>query len=121
MVDSLFMPDITGIHNLRVHNALAFISLPPMTGSSNPTDESPHPSGLLAYDALPNYQDFDSITSDTKFTADTRTDFYDRSLTTRGYALVGVACLSIISCSCIAAGIVMLAKRGVYAVAVSNL
>ncbi|KAG1822518.1 uncharacterized protein BJ212DRAFT_1296565 [Suillus subaureus] len=97
------------------------MSLPPMTGSSNLTDESPHPSSLLAYDAPPNYQDFDSIISDTKFTADTRTDFYDRSLTTRIYALVGVACSSIISCSCIVIGIVILANHGVYGVAAPNL
>ncbi|KAG1879109.1 hypothetical protein F4604DRAFT_1651931 [Suillus subluteus] len=60
--------------------------------------------------------------SDAKFTADTRTDFYDHSLTTRRrYALVGVACSSIFSCSCILAGIVTLAKHGVDGAAVANL
>ncbi|KAG1861820.1 hypothetical protein DFJ58DRAFT_839639 [Suillus subalutaceus] len=92
-----------------------------MTVSSNPTDESSHPSGLLAYDVLQNYQDFDSMMSDAKFTADTRTDFYDRSLTGRNCALVGVACSGIFSCSCIVGSIVILAKHGIYGVAVPNL
>ncbi|KAG1879114.1 hypothetical protein F4604DRAFT_1923267 [Suillus subluteus] len=92
-----------------------------MTVSSNPTDESSHPSGLLAYDALQNYQDFDSMMSDAKFTADTRTEFYDRSLTVRNCALVGVACSGIFSCSCIVGSIVILAKHGIYGVAVPNL
>ncbi|KAG1873098.1 hypothetical protein F4604DRAFT_1904081 [Suillus subluteus] len=92
-----------------------------MTASSKSTDESSHPSGLLAYDALPNYQDFEPMISDAKFTADTRTDFYDRSLTSRRYALVGVACSSIFSCSCIVAGIVTLANQGVRGVTTVNL
>ncbi|KAG1879112.1 hypothetical protein F4604DRAFT_1902948 [Suillus subluteus] len=92
---------------------LTFMSLPPMTASSNQTDESSHLSGLLAYDAVSNHQDFDSI-SDAKFNADTRTDFYDRGLTSRSCALVGVACSGIFSCSCIVGGIVTLAKHGVY-------
>ncbi|KAG2345093.1 hypothetical protein BDR05DRAFT_998689, partial [Suillus weaverae] len=84
-----------------------------MTACSKPIEENWHPSSLLAYDALPNHQDFDSMTSDVKSTADSRTDFYDRSLTCRRYALVGVACSSIFSCSCIVAGIVTLANHGV--------
>ncbi|KAG2737198.1 hypothetical protein P692DRAFT_201875175, partial [Suillus brevipes Sb2] len=92
-----------------------------MTTSSKPTDESWHPSGLLAYDALLGDQDFGSIISDAKFTADTRTDFYDRSLTSRRYALVGVAFSSIFSCSCIVAGIVTLANHGVMGVTVLNM
>ncbi|KAG2043739.1 hypothetical protein BDR03DRAFT_1004986 [Suillus americanus] len=91
-----------------LHSRLAFLyHLSPMEASSKPTDESLHPYDALSYDP-----DFDSIISDTKFTADTRTDFYDRSLTSRRYALVGVACSSIFSCSCITAGIVILANHG---------
>ncbi|KAG2148039.1 hypothetical protein DEU56DRAFT_909387 [Suillus clintonianus] len=92
-----------------------------MAASSNPTEENWHPSSPLAYDALPDHQDFDSIVSDAKFTADTRTDLYDRSLTSRRYALVGVACSIIFSCSCIVAGIVTLANHGVTGVAVYNM
>ncbi|KAG1858950.1 hypothetical protein DFJ58DRAFT_290753 [Suillus subalutaceus] len=80
-----------------------------MAASPKQTNESSHP-----YDALPNDQDFDSTISDAKFTADTRTDFYDRSLTSRRNALVGVACSIILSCSCIVAGIVTLANTGVF-------
>ncbi|KAG1859011.1 hypothetical protein DFJ58DRAFT_726471 [Suillus subalutaceus] len=79
-----------------------------MAASSNPTDESSH-----LYDALPNDQDFDSIISDAKFTADTRTEFYDSCLTSRRYALVGVACSTIFGCSCTIAGIVILVNHGV--------
>ncbi|KAG2075501.1 hypothetical protein BDR04DRAFT_1228786 [Suillus decipiens] len=92
--------------------------LPPMTGSFKPAEE--HLPSLLAYDTLPGHQDFDSIISDSKFTADS-TDFYNRSLTTRRYALVGVACSIIFSCSCIVAGIVTLANKGVWGVTVFNL
>ncbi|KIK42766.1 hypothetical protein CY34DRAFT_755359 [Suillus luteus UH-Slu-Lm8-n1] len=60
------------------------------------------------------------IISDAKFTADTRTDFYDRNLTSRRYALVGMACSSIFSCLCIVAGIVTLAKHGVFGVITFN-
>ncbi|KAG2144242.1 hypothetical protein DEU56DRAFT_236089 [Suillus clintonianus] len=81
--------------------------------ASSPKEENWHPSSLLAYDALPNHQDFDSITSDAKSTAEIRTNFYDRSLASRRYALVGVACSSIFSCSCIVVGIVTLANQGV--------
>ncbi|KAG1803410.1 uncharacterized protein BJ212DRAFT_1487011 [Suillus subaureus] len=87
-----------------------------MAASSKPADESSH-----SYNALPNDQGFDSMISDTKFTADTRTDFYDRSLTSRRYALVGMACSSIFSCSCIVAGIVTLATHGVPGVTVTKL
>jgi len=78
-----------------------------MSTYSKATDESLH-----SYDALPYNKDFDSMISDTKFTADTRTDFYDRGLSCRRYALIGVACSSVFSCSCIIAGIVILAKHG---------
>ncbi|KAG1773808.1 hypothetical protein EDD22DRAFT_1704 [Suillus occidentalis] len=91
-----------------------------MTVPSKPTDESSHASGFLAYDALSGDQDSGSIISDAKFTADTRTDFYDRSLTSRRYALVGVACSSIFSCLCIVAGIVTLASHGVMGVTTFN-
>ncbi|OAX31802.1 hypothetical protein K503DRAFT_48760 [Rhizopogon vinicolor AM-OR11-026] len=70
-------------------------------------------SSSLAYAATMNHQDdFDSITSDTKSTAETGTDFYDRSLTSRGYALAGVTCSGIFSISCIIAGAVIIATRG---------
>ncbi|KAG2113649.1 hypothetical protein BD769DRAFT_1105812 [Suillus cothurnatus] len=59
--------------------------------------------------------------SDAKVTADIRTDFYDRSLTSRRYAIVGVACSSIFSCLCIVSGIVILAKHGSNGVAVANM
>ncbi|KAG1858948.1 hypothetical protein DFJ58DRAFT_726412 [Suillus subalutaceus] len=87
-----------------------------MAASSKPTNESSHP-----YDALPNHQDFDSMISDAKFTADTSTDIYDPGLTSRRSALVGVACSSIFSCSCIIAGIVTLANHGVLGVTAINL
>jgi hypothetical protein len=59
--------------------------------------------------------------SNAKFTADTGTDFYDRSLTSRRYALVGVAFSSIFSCSCIVAGIVTVANHGAMGVTVFNM
>ncbi|KAG1785596.1 uncharacterized protein HD556DRAFT_106827 [Suillus plorans] len=74
-----------------------------LAASSKPTEENWYPSNLLAYNALPAHQAFDSPISDAKSTADTRTDFYDRSLTSRRYALIGVACSSIFSCICITA------------------
>ncbi|KAG1756122.1 hypothetical protein EDB19DRAFT_453103 [Suillus lakei] len=70
-----------------------------MPASSKPTEKNLHSSSLLAYDAL----------------------FYDRSLTSRRYALVGVACSSIFSCLCIIAGIVILANHGVLGVAVVSM
>jgi hypothetical protein len=81
-----------------------------------PTDESSH-----SYDALPNDEDFDPMIHDAEFTADTRTDFFDRSLTSRRYALVGVACSTIFSCSCIVIGIVTLANHGVLGVTNVNM
>ncbi|KAG2351593.1 hypothetical protein BDR07DRAFT_1616840 [Suillus spraguei] len=92
-----------------------------MAASSKPTEEIFHPSSLLAYDALSYHQGSDSIISDAKITADTKTDFYDRSLTSRRYALVGVACSSIFSCSCIVAGIVIVANYGTFGVFAVNL
>ncbi|KAG1863739.1 hypothetical protein F4604DRAFT_1683602 [Suillus subluteus] len=55
------------------------------------------------------------------FPADTKTDFYNRSLTSRRYALVGVAFSSIFSCACIVAGIITLANHGIMGVTVFNL
>ncbi|KAG2070258.1 hypothetical protein BDR04DRAFT_1100490 [Suillus decipiens] len=92
-----------------------------MAASSKPTEENFHPSTLLAYDALSYQQGFDLIISDAKITADTKTDFYDRSLTSRRYALIGVACSSIFSCSCIVAGIVIVANYGTFGVFAVNL
>ncbi|KAG1773771.1 hypothetical protein EDD22DRAFT_965064 [Suillus occidentalis] len=92
-----------------------------MAASSKVIEGSSHLSSLFAYDALPNHQDLDSIVSNAKFAAGTAADFYDRSLTSRRYALVGVACSSIFSCSCIAAGIVTLANHEVMGVTVINM
>ncbi|KAG1790705.1 uncharacterized protein HD556DRAFT_1488440 [Suillus plorans] len=89
--------------------------------SPNPTEENWNPSSLLIYNALPSHQDKDPTISDAKPTADTRTDFYDRSLTSRRYALVGMACSSIFSCLCIIAGIVTLASHGIKGVAPLNM
>ncbi|OJA09475.1 hypothetical protein AZE42_10830 [Rhizopogon vesiculosus] len=70
-------------------------------------------SSSLAYAAIINHQDdFDLITSDPKSTAETGTDFNDRSLTSRRYALAGVACSGIFSISCIIAGFVIMAIGG---------
>ncbi|KAG1796083.1 uncharacterized protein HD556DRAFT_1441920 [Suillus plorans] len=84
--------------------------------SSNTTEENWNPSSLLLHNALPDHQDFDSTISDAKPTADTRTNFYDRSLTSRRYALVGMACSSIFSCLCIITGIVTVASHGIMGV-----
>ncbi|KAG1902877.1 uncharacterized protein F5891DRAFT_132276 [Suillus fuscotomentosus] len=107
------------IFNVRVYNTLAFLSQPPimMAASSRPTEENPHPSSLLAYNALPGHQDFDPTIADAKPIADTVTEFYDRSLTSRKYALVGMACTSIFSCLCIITGIVTVASHGIMGVA----
>jgi hypothetical protein len=90
------------------------MSSPLMSVSSNHTKQSWHPSSLLAYAAIPNSQDdFDSISSEVKSTAETRTNFYGRSLTSRRYALAGVACSTIFSISCIIAAIAVITTRGV--------
>ncbi|KAG1753154.1 hypothetical protein EDB19DRAFT_1869642 [Suillus lakei] len=78
------------------------------------TEQHWYPPNLLPYNALPNpHDDFDSILSNPKSTVGTGTHFYDRSLTSRRYALVGVVFSSIISCCCIATGVVIIAARGV--------
>src|SRR5437588_4960232 len=93
-------------------NVLVLMSAPVMP-SFKQTKQGWHTSSLLAYAPIPNPQDdFDSITSKVKFTANTETDFYDRSLTRRTYALIGVACSSFFSISCIIAGIVIIAIHG---------
>ncbi|KAG1809754.1 uncharacterized protein HD556DRAFT_1522255 [Suillus plorans] len=92
-----------------------------MAASSKPTEENWNPSSLLVYNALPGHQDFDSTISDMKSTADARTDFYDRSLTSRRYALVGLACSSIFSCLCIITGIVTVANHGTSGVTPLNI
>ncbi|KAG0696723.1 hypothetical protein DFH29DRAFT_1004319 [Suillus ampliporus] len=90
-----------------------------MTASSNSTEGNWHPSSLFAYDALPNRQDdSESTILDPKSIPETATNFYDRSLTSRRYALVGVACSTIVSCSCIVAGTVTLANHGVSGVTI---
>jgi hypothetical protein len=100
-----------GDKNLYVHSLLTLIPPPHlMILSPKPTKQDWHPSSLLAYAAVPNSQDdIDSTTSEVKSTAEIGTDFYDYSLTSRNYALAGVACTSIISCSFIIAGVVIVA------------
>lgn len=92
-----------------------------MATSATPTEQTWHPYSLFTDDTLPHRQEFDLIISDAKSTAESRTDFYDRSLTSRRYALVGVACSSNFSCSCIIAGIVILAHQRVMGVTVTNM
>ncbi|KAG0696724.1 hypothetical protein DFH29DRAFT_836626, partial [Suillus ampliporus] len=90
-----------------------------MAASSNSTEGNWHPSSVLAYDALPNRRDdFESTILDPKSIPETGTDFYDRSLTSRRYALVGMVCSTIVSCSCIIAGTVTLANHGVSGVTI---
>ena len=99
-----------GDKSLYVHNLLTLIPPSLMVLSPKPTKQNWHPSSLLAYATVPNSQDdIDSTTSEVKSTAETGTDFYDYSLTSRNYALAGVACTSIISCSFIIAGVVIVA------------
>ncbi|KAG2135418.1 hypothetical protein DEU56DRAFT_806900 [Suillus clintonianus] len=77
-----------------------------MATAPKPRKKTWDPFSLLAYDALPNHlDDSDSVTSDLK----SATNFYDRSLTSRRYALAGVACSIIVSCCCIVAGAVITA------------
>ncbi|KAG2053528.1 hypothetical protein BDR06DRAFT_1008666 [Suillus hirtellus] len=87
-----------------------------MAASSELIEENSHPSSLPAYNALPGHQDFDSTISDEKPTAVTGTGFYDRNLTSRRYALIGIACSSIFSCLCIITGIVTVANHGIVGV-----
>ncbi|KAG1719668.1 hypothetical protein EDB19DRAFT_680620 [Suillus lakei] len=85
-----------------------------MAASCKPTKRHWYPSSLLSYDALPNPQDdFDLIQSIPRSTAGTRIDFYDRGLTSRRYALVGMTFSTIISCCCIATGAFTVATYGV--------
>ncbi|KAG1733808.1 hypothetical protein EDB19DRAFT_1191300 [Suillus lakei] len=73
-----------------------------MATISNPMKKTWYPSSLYVY--IPNRQDdSDIITSDAK----SAIDFYDRSLTSRRYALAGLVCSSIVSCCCIIAGAVI--------------
>lgn len=98
--------------NLYVHNLLTFIPPPLQVMILYPKQAKQdwHPSSLLAYAAVPNSQDdTDSATSEVKSTTDTETVFYNYSLTSRKYALTGVACSSIISCSFIIAGVIIIA------------
>ncbi|KAG1756050.1 hypothetical protein EDB19DRAFT_2034652 [Suillus lakei] len=85
-----------------------------MAASYEPTEQHWDSSSSLSYRALPNpHDDLDSILSNVKSTAGTGTDFYDRGLTSRRYALVGVAFSVIISCGCIATGVIILRSHGV--------
>jgi hypothetical protein len=63
---------------------------------------------------LPAYQyDLDPILSNATPPPRTGVQLYDRSLTSRRYALVGLTFSSIIGCCCIATGTVILATHGV--------
>lgn len=73
------------------------------TTSSKPIERYWDPTSFLSYDALPNPQD--DLDSDTTSTTETKTAFYDHSLTSRRYALVGMACSGVVSCCCIIASI----------------
>ncbi|KAG2039631.1 hypothetical protein BDR03DRAFT_951662 [Suillus americanus] len=78
--------------------------------SSKPTDHYWDPTSLLSCDALPNPRDeFGSLISDTTSITETGTEFYNRSLTSRRYALVGMVCSGVASCCCIIAGIFIMA------------
>ncbi|KAG1748220.1 hypothetical protein EDB19DRAFT_1905275 [Suillus lakei] len=69
---------------------------------------------VRSYAPLQNYQDDqDPILSNATPPVRTGAEFYDPSLTTRRYALVGVAFSSIISLCCVTTGIVILATHGV--------
>ncbi|KAG0702231.1 hypothetical protein DFH29DRAFT_1047004 [Suillus ampliporus] len=83
-----------------------------MEASSNTIELQDWQSTLtfLPHDALP---DSHSITSYAKSTAETGTDFYDRSVTSSRYAIAGVACSSIVSCCCIVTGTVIISTRGI--------
>ncbi|OJA17152.1 hypothetical protein AZE42_13235 [Rhizopogon vesiculosus] len=84
-----------------------------MKASSKPTKQDWDPSSLLNYTAIQNPQDdFDSITCEVKSTPETASDSYDLDLTSRRYALAGVACSGILSSCCIIAGTVIIATRG---------
>ncbi|KAG0698873.1 hypothetical protein DFH29DRAFT_80482 [Suillus ampliporus] len=81
-----------------------------MATLSYPRERNQRPLSFLVYDALPNREDdFGLIISAAKSTAGTGTDFYDRSLTSRRYALVGIVCSTIVSCCFITAGIANMA------------
>ncbi|KAG1872329.1 hypothetical protein DFJ58DRAFT_722265 [Suillus subalutaceus] len=81
------------------------------TTSSKPTDHywDWDPS-LLSCDTLPSPRhDLGSLISDTTSIIETGTEFYDRSVTSRRYALVGMVCSGVVSCCCIIAGIFIMA------------
>ncbi|KAG2119433.1 hypothetical protein DEU56DRAFT_747210 [Suillus clintonianus] len=72
------------------------------------------PVTVTSYGPLPNRQDdLDPVLSTATPTARAGVEFYDRSLTTRRYAFVGLAFSSIISCCCVATGAVIIATHGV--------
>jgi len=83
-----------------------------MKPSSTPAKQDWHPSSL-AYAAISNLQDdFDSITSEAKSTAETGTDLYDLGQTSRRCALAGLVFSGIFSISCIIAGTIIIATYG---------
>ena len=101
-----------GILNMHLSSLLALMSPPLTKPSSTPAKQDWHPSSLV-YAAIPNRQDdFDSITSEAKSTAETGTDFYDLGRTSRRWALAGLVFSGIFSISCIIAGTVIIATYG---------
>ena len=97
---------------MHVNSLLALMSPSLIKPSSTPAKQGWHPSSL-AYAAIPNLQDdFDSITSEAKSTAESGTDFYDLGRTSRRCALVGLVFSCIFSISCIIAGTVIIATYG---------
>ncbi|OAX40117.1 hypothetical protein K503DRAFT_799065 [Rhizopogon vinicolor AM-OR11-026] len=92
---------------------LALTSPPLMKASSKTTKQDWDPSSLANYAAIQNPQDdFDSTTCEVKSTPGTASDSYDLGLTSRRYALAGVACSSILGGCCIVAGTIIIATRG---------
>ncbi|KAG2119141.1 uncharacterized protein F5147DRAFT_198795 [Suillus discolor] len=78
-------------------------------------EENPHPSGL-ASNTHSGHQEFDRMISNAKSTVDTTADFHYHGLTNRRYALVGVACSSILSCLFIIAGVITFANHTILGV-----
>ena len=100
------------ILNVHVNSLLALMSPPLIKPSSTPAKQDWHPSSL-AYATIPNPQDdFDSITSEAKSTAEAGTDFYDLGRTSRRWALAGLVFSGIFSISCIITGTVIIATYG---------
>jgi len=97
---------------MSIISLLALMSPSLIKPSSTPAKQDWHPSSL-AYATIPNLlDDFDSMTSEAKSTAETETDFYDLGRTSRRYALAGLVFSGIFSISCIIAGTVIIVTYG---------